>query len=109
MSKTNLKKILSILLIGTGVLHLAVAAFGAPPDIRLPLAAFGAFYSALGFWVRSGVRASVVATIVVTLAGLGLGGANFLQNGGPVTLPVMFLIDFAILGAGGLWLAKSGD
>lgn len=109
MKKADLKNILSVLLIGTGVLHLAVAAFGAPPDIRLPVGGFGVIYSALGFWVRGGARRSILATIVVTLAGLGLGGSNYLQNGGPVTLPIMFLIDIAILGAGGLWLMKSGD
>jgi len=108
MTPDKLKNLMSILLIATGVSHLVVAAVAAPDALRIPLAVFGALYSGLGVWVRSGGRTAVLAALVTTIVGLVLGGTNYLQNGGPVTLPVMFLIDLAILSAGVLWMMKSG-
>lgn len=108
MARAMLKNLMSILLIATGVLHLVVAAIGAPEDIRIPLAAFGALYAGLGVWVKSGDRTAVLAAMTATLAGLVLGGSNYLQNGGPMSLPVMFLIDAVVLGAGALWIFRSG-
>lgn len=99
---------MSVLLLASGALHLAVAALGAPESIRAPLAVFGAVYAALGLWIRGGSRASVIAALAAALTGLGLGGSNYLQNGGPMTLPLMFAIDIAVVAAGGLWLMKSG-
>ena len=106
MQKNKLKNLMSILLIATAVLHLVVAVTGAPEAIRIPLAAFGLLYGGLGVWLRTGGRTAVLATLGVTAIGLLLGGTNYLQNGGPMTLPVMFLIDLAVLGAGALWLMK---
>ncbi len=108
MAPANLKNLMSILLIATGVLHLVVAALGAPDGLRAPLAIFGALYAALGVWVRRGGRTAVLAAMGVTVLGLVLGGSGYLQNGGPFTLPVMFLIDIIVLAAGALWLMKSG-
>ena len=51
MAPAMLKNLMSILLVATGVLHLVVAAVGAPADLQLPLAVFGALYAALGVWL----------------------------------------------------------
>lgn len=108
MTPDKLKNLMSILLIATGVLHLVVAAVGAPENLRIPLAVFGALYAGLGVWVRSAGRTAILAALAVTAAGIVLGGSNYVQNGGPVALPVMLLIDLVILGAGGMWMMKSG-
>ncbi len=107
MAPANLKNLMSILLIATGVLHLVVAAIGAPPALQVPLTAFGALYAALGVWLRGAGKTAVLLAMAATAVGLALGGANYMQNGGPVTLPVMFLIDLIVLGAGAMWLMKS--
>lgn len=107
MNAGNLKTLVWILLAATGLLHLVVAAVGAPAAIKAPLAAFGVAYTALAFWVRADGRSAIIATMVVAAAGLALGGSNYLQNGGPITLPVMFLIDVIVIGAGAIWLTKS--
>lgn len=107
MTPARMIQTMSVLLIGTGILHLVVAAIGSPPDLRLGLAVFGVAYTGLGFWVRSGGRTSVLVTLIVTALGLGVGGTAYLQNGGPITLPVMFLIDFVVLGLGGMWMMKT--
>jgi hypothetical protein len=108
MTPANLIRLMSVLLVSTGVLHLVVAFFGAPAELRAPLAVFGALYAGLGVWVRSGGKPAVLTAMATVVVGLVLGGANYLQNGGPVTLPVMFLIDVVVLGAGVLWVTKSG-
>lgn len=108
MTPDKLKNLMSILLIATGVLHLVVAAIGAPENLKVPLAVFGALYAGLGVWVRSGGRSAILAALVTTVTGLVLGGSNYAQNGGPVALPVMFLIDLVVLGAGVMWMLKSG-
>jgi hypothetical protein len=108
LTAKNLKNLMSVLLIATGVLHLVVAAIGAPVALQAPLAAFGAIYAALGAWIRSGGKSAVIVAMIATAVGITLGGANYLKNGGPFTLPVMFLIDVVVLGAGSLWLMKSG-
>ncbi len=108
MNAANLKRLMSVLLVATGVLHIVVAVAGAPDNLRIPLAAFGALYGTLGVLMQNGGKPIVLASIAACTLGLTLGGANYLQNGGPGTLPVMFLIDAAIVIAGGLWLTKAG-
>lgn len=108
MTPEKLKSLMSILLIATGVLHLVVAAVGAPAELKIPLAVFGALYAGLGVLLRKGGRRVVLASIAAVATGLVLGGANYLQHGGPTALPVMFLIDLAVLCAGVLWMMKSG-
>jgi len=108
MTPASLKNLMSILLIATGVLHLVVAAIGAPSSLQLPLAAFGALYGALGALLQRGGKPVVIAAMAATATGLVLGGANYAQNGGPISLPVMFLIDLLVLGAGAMWFARSG-
>lgn len=99
---------MSILLIATGALHLIVAAVSAPDNLRLPLAVFGALYAGLGVWLRKGERTAVLVAMAATLTGIVLGGANYLQHGGPASMLVMFAIDVIVLGAGAMWIVKSG-
>lgn len=108
MTPAILKNLMSILLVATGVLHIVVAAVGAPPQLQVPLSLFGALFSALGVFVRSGGRTLVIASIIAAAAGLAAGGSHYLREGGPISLPVMLLIDIAIIGAGGLWLLRTG-
>lgn len=108
MDPAYLKRLMSVLLVATGVLHIVVAVAGAPEPLRIPLAAFGALYGTLGVLLLRGGRRAVIAAMVACATGIALGGANYLQNGGPSTLPVMFLIDLLVLASGALWLAKSG-
>lgn len=108
MTPANLKKLMSLLLIATGTLHLVVAATGAPADLKTPLAGFGAAYSVLGLVVWRGGRIAIIGAMGVCAVGLALGGSRYLQNGGPATLLLMFLIDVAVIGAGALWIMKSG-
>lgn len=108
MNAATLKRLMSVLLVATGVLHIVVAVAGAPDNLRLPLAAFGALFGTLGVLLLSGGKTIVLASMAACALGLAAGSANYLQNGGPNTLPVMFLIDAAVLVAGGLWLSKAG-
>lgn len=108
MDAANLKRLMSVLLVATGVLHIVVAVAGAPDALRIPLAAFGALYGTLGVLLQRGGKPIVLAAMGACTLGLALGGTNYLQNGGPPTLPVMFLIDALVLICGALWLSKSG-
>lgn len=108
MEPATLKRLMSVLLVATGVLHIVVAVTGAPDNLRIPLAAFGALFGALGVLLLGGGKPIVLASMGACALGLTVGGANYLQNGGPNTLLVMFLIDAAVLVAGGLWLSKAG-
>jgi hypothetical protein len=104
MTPEQAKRIVSLLLLFTGGLHLVVAYFGGVPDIQIALTLFGVSYSALGYWTQFGGRPAMTATLVVTTLGLTLGGFNYLTNGGPLSLPVMFAIDIAVIGLGAYWL-----
>ena len=108
MTPAILKQAASILLLATGVFHLIVAAIGgAASDLKIPLAMFGVAYFGLGIWTRMGGRTAMLTAILVTALGLVLGGQNYMRNGGPVTLPIMFVIDVLILAAAGMWLLKT--
>lgn len=108
MNAANLKRLMSVLLVATGVLHIVVAVAGAPENLRLPLAAFGALYGTLGVLLLRGGKPIVLASIAACAVGLGAGGMTYVQSGGPNSLLAMFLIDAAVLVCGGLWLAKAG-
>ena len=108
MKPASLKRLMSVLLVATGVLHIVVAVAGAPDNLRIPLAAFGALYGALGVLLQRGGKPFVLASMGACTLGILLGGTNYLQNGGPPTLPVMFLIDAVVIACGALWLSKSG-
>lgn len=108
MTAENLKRLMSVLLVATGVLHIVVAIAGAPDALRVPLAAFGALYGTLGVLLQRGGRAIVIAAMAACTLGVTLGGIAYLRDGGPVTLLVMFLIDAIVLVCGGLWLSKAG-
>ncbi len=114
MKPQNLRHLIIGLLMLTGIFHLAVALIGAAPGLTLPLAAFGFIYTGLGFYVRrdtndgskSHSRNAIIAAIAAATVGLTLGGSNYISNGGPAALPIMFLIDIAIIMAGIMWLLK---
>ncbi len=113
--KTQTLRLLIIgLLTTTGVFHLAVALLGTAPGLALPLTVFGLIYIALSFYVRADTndgskshsRNAIIATLAACTVGLGLGGQNYLANGGPLALPIMFVIDIAIIAAGVMWLLQ---
>lgn len=108
MNPTFLKKSMAGLLIATGAFHLVVALVGPALAIGTAIMTFGVIYFLLGFYVLPGGRTAVLIAMVMTGLGLVLGGQNFLVNGGPITLPIMFFIDTLIIGAGALWLVKTG-
>ncbi len=115
MKRQNLRMLIIALLMVTGIFHLLVAMLGAAPGLALPLAAFGVIYTVIGFYVRrdtndgskSHSRNAIIAAIIACAAGLALGGSNYISNGGPFALPIMFLIDVVIIGAGVMWLMKA--
>ncbi len=111
MKPQTLRHLIIGLLLLTGIFHLTVALLGAAPGLAMPLTVFGGLYIALSFYVRSDTndgsknhsRNAIIATLAVSAVGLALGGSNYLSNGGPVALPIMFLIDIAIISAGIMW------
>lgn len=108
MNPIVLKKSMAGLLLATGAFHLIVALLGPAMDLGAAIMTFGVIYFLLGFYVLPGGRTAVLIATVMTTLGLALGGQNFLVNGGPITLPIMFFIDTLIIGAGALWLVKTG-
>jgi hypothetical protein len=107
--------ILGLLLFG-GIFHLALALLGSAPGFGWILTGSGVAYIALSFYVRRDSpkqtkkkphgRAAIVMTILAAAAALGVGGAQYLSAGGPLALPIMFVIHIAIIAAGGAWLLK---
>lgn len=112
MKPQTLRHLIIGLLLLTGIFHLTVALLGAAPGLGLPLTIFGVLYVGLSFYVRADTndgsknhsRNAILASMVVCAVGLALGGSNYLSNGGPVALPLTFLIDVAIITAGVMWL-----
>ncbi len=115
MTRQNLRMLIIALLMLTGIFHLLVAMLGIVPGLAWPLAGFGLIYTVIGFYVRrdtndgskSHSRNAIIAAIAACAIGISLGGANYLSNGGPAALPIMFLIDVVIIGAGVMWLIKA--
>ncbi len=111
MTKASLRHAMTGLLFGTAILHLVVAFFGsAAPELKGPLALFGVIYGAAGLYLRmiSGAL-PVILAMAACATGLALGGANYLQNGGPLSLPLMLAIDVAVIAAGVLWLTRKAQ
>jgi hypothetical protein len=116
MKPQVLRHLIIGLLMGTGIFHLAVALLGGAPGLGLPLTAFGLIYIVISFFVRRDTndgskthsRNAIIAAIAATTIGLSLGGANYVSNGGPIALPIMFVIDVLIIAAGVMWLMKAG-
>lgn len=114
MSAKTIRHLIIGLLMFSGVFHLAVALLGSAPGLGLPLAAFGGIYTIISFYVRRDTndgskthsRNAIIAAIVACGAGLSLGGMHYLGNGGPIALPIMFLIDVVVIGAGIMWIMK---
>lgn len=114
MKTQNLRLMMIALLSLTGIFHLLVAMLGVAPGLGIPLTVFGVIYSVLGFYVRkdtndgskSHSRNAIIASIVACTAGLALGGSNYFTNGGPLALPIMFVIDIVIITAGVMWLMQ---
>lgn len=109
MNPLFLKKSMAGLLVATGAFHLIVALLGPAMDIGTAIMTFGVIYFLLGLYVLPGGRTAVLLAMLMTGLGLVLGGQNFFANGGPITLPIMFFIDTLILGAGAMWLLKTGS
>ncbi len=115
MKPRILRHLIIGLLILTGIFHFAVALLGQAPGMALPLTVFGVLYTGLSFFVRRDVndgsknhsRNAIIATIIVCATGLALGMNNYLANGGPLALPIMFAIDVVIIAAGAMWLMKT--
>lgn len=120
MNPIVLRHLIIGLLILTGIFHLAVALLNAAPGLGLPLTIFGVIYIALSFYVRKDShkktkrkkakvngRTAIVATMVFCMIGLALGSVGYVQNGAPAALPLMLLIDIAIIAAGAMWLRKA--
>lgn len=121
MKPIVLRHLIIGLLILTGIFHLAVALLNMAPGLALPLTAFGVIYTGLSFYVRrdfqqstkkarkknkTAGRTAIIVTMLACATGLALGGSNYIQNGGPPALPIMFLIDIVIIAAGAMWLIK---
>lgn len=114
MTPQNLRFLIIALLLLTGIFHLAIALLGAAPGLGAPLTVFGLLYTGLSFYVRADTndgskshsRNAIVATMIVCTVGLTLGLANYVSNGGPSAMPVMALIDIAIIAAGVMWFMK---
>lgn len=108
MKQASLKTAMAALLVATGVFHLIVAFTGDVGEAKFGVTLFGIAYFLIGLFVFPGKQTAVRVAMVMTLLGLGLGGVNYIQNGGgPASLPAMFAIDVVILVLGGLWLAKN--
>ena len=115
MDAKTLRHLIIGLLTITGIFHLAVALLNIAPAVTLPIAIFGVIYTALGFFVRkdtkdgskSHSRNAIFASIGACTLGLTLGGSNYIANGGPMALPIMFAIDVAIIVAGIMWIMKT--
>ncbi|WDI31393.1 hypothetical protein PUV54_15695 [Hyphococcus flavus] len=119
MKPIVLRHLIIGLLVLTGIFHLAVALLNAAPGLGWSLTAFGVIYTGLSFYVRRDVhmkkkpkkghingRTAIIVTMAVCATGLALGGSNYIQNGGPLALPIMFAVDIAIIAAGAMWLMK---
>lgn len=107
MTQTNLKTAMAGLLVATGVFHIVVALSGDAGELTLGLSVFGVAYFLMGAFLFPGKKTAVQVAMVLTFLGLGLGGVNYLQHGGPPGLVIMFAIDVAVLALGGLWLVKN--
>lgn len=115
MTPQVLRHLIIGLLMLTGIFHLAVALLGSTASLALPLTGFGFLYIIISFFVRRDTndgskthsRNAIIAAIAACTVGLTLGGANYLSNGGPAALPLMFLIDIVIIAVGVMWFMKS--
>lgn len=119
MKPQTIRHLMIGLLMTTGVFHLAVALLDAGSGLGWPLTAFGLIYIGLSFYLRRDVqgltkrqrkkavsRTPVIVTMTVTAVALAIGGARYATEGGPMALPLMFLIDAVIIAAGAWWLMK---
>lgn len=121
LKPTNVRKAMSALLVINGFIHLIVAAAGVGPDaperLRIAIGVFGVVYSLLGVWVwgfrakgaalLNDNRTAVRVTIAIIFFALIAGGLDYLRNGGPATLSIMFAFDVAALVCGLIWLNLS--
>ncbi len=121
LQPTNVRKAMSALLVINGFIHLIVAAAGVGPDaperLRIAVGVFGVVYSLLGVWVwgfrvegaalPSDNRTAVRVTLAIIIFALIAGGLDYLRNGGPATLLIMFAFDVAALACGFIWLNLS--
>lgn len=102
------KTAMAVLLVLTGIFHLAIAMTGDVGSLKLGLSIFGVIYFLVGIFVFPGKHTAVRVAMVMTALGLGLGGYEYVLHGGPIALPIMFLVDVVVLALGGVWLVKNG-
>ncbi len=116
MTQQTTRFLIIALLMFSGIFHLALALLASAPGLGWTLTASGIVYIGLSFYVRRDVhkkakkqtngRTAVILTICAAAAALGISAAQYLAIGGPPALPMMFLIDIAIIAAGAAWLLK---
>lgn len=106
--RTTWRFILSGLLVFTALLHLFVGAVERSA-LQAPLLLFGGLFLAVGIYVRVGGRTAVLTATLISALGLALGGGEYLRDGGPNLMPLMFLIDIVAIGAAIAWLRADGS
>ncbi|MEE2692806.1 MAG: hypothetical protein VX640_14830 [Pseudomonadota bacterium] len=100
----TLNYLISGLLVLTAILHLGAGALMGESELKVPILVFGVLFLGAGVWVRKGGRPAVLGVMGLSALGLALGGSKYLQQGGPVSMPLMFLIDVLVIAAGAAWL-----
>ena len=109
LDAATLNYVVSGSLVLTAILHLGSGALlPAASEFRLPFLGFGLAFLAAGVWTRKGGRPSIIGAMVLCAVGLAAGGSKFIAGPAPMTLPLMLLIDMAVIAAGAVWLAKTG-
>lgn len=106
MSAHKLQGYVSGLAFANAALHFLAAISPMAGPLAAPLAVFGVANAAAAVFARRG-RAGVIAAMAVCGIGIALGGPRYLSEGGSYLMPVMFLIDIAVLAIGGVFLARS--
>ena len=108
LDAATVKYVMSGLLILTGIIHLFVGAFMGANDPKAGVLAFGVIFLAAGAYVRAKGRTPVFVAMAASALGLAIGGATYLMQGGPISLPLMFFIDVLVLLAGAKYLSLEG-
>ena len=106
MSVQKLQGYVAGLAFANAALHFLAAISPMAGPLAAPLAGFGVANAVAAVLARRG-RSGVIAAMAVCGIGLAIGGPKYLQDGGSYLMPVMFLIDAAVLALGAVFLARS--